>query len=211
MFSGIVQATSKVVSVSQGGRVRRVRIQKPRAWRLSDGQSIAVDGICSTVVSYGRTYFDVEYMPETMTKTTASLFARGAALNLERSLVYGDRIDGHLVQGHVDAKARVVSLLKKGRSRELSFILPRPLVGKIALHGSIAVNGVSLTVARLAKSVCTVALIPHTLEKTNLGELKKGNFVNIELDRTPLLARKDTRGRVGRNAAKGVRQKKKNG
>ncbi len=207
MFGGIVQAESRVISVSRRARMLCVRIRKPRAWRLSDGQSIAIDGICSTVVSHGKDFFDVEYMPQTLSSTTASAFVRGTFLNLERSLVYGDRIDGHLMQGHVDGKARVVSIIEKGRSREISLSMPK-LSREILLRGSLAVNGVSLTVARKAKGVCTVALIPHTLAKTNLGRLGAGDTVNVELDRTPFLARKSACGRVSRNAAKGVRKGK---
>src|SRR3989344_2566093 len=173
MFSGIVETE---------GKCKRVRIQKPRGWKLDLGESISVDGICSTIASTGQNYFEVEYMPQTLSKTTAALFEKGAILNLEHSLKYGDRIHGHFVAGHVDIRARVVGIEKDGRSRLVRVQLPRTLSRYVVSHGSIAVNGVSLTVARKSDTSFTVALIPHTLEATNLANLKTGDAVNIECD-----------------------------
>ena len=182
MFSGIVETEAKIVSVDMEGKCKRVRIQKPRGWKLDLGESISVDGICSTIASTGQNYFEVEYMPQTLSKTTAALFEKGAILNLEHSLKYGDRIHGHFVAGHVDIRARVVGIEKDGRSRLVRVQLPRTLSRYVVSHGSIAVNGVSLTVARKSDTSFTVALIPHTLKATNLANLKTGDAVNIECD-----------------------------
>ncbi len=207
MFTGIVEKTSNIASEETHGLCRCVRIQKPHGWSLSRGQSISVDGICSTVVSFGRRFFDVEYMPETISKTTSAGFTKGTIVNLERSLKYGDRIEGHLMHGHVDGRAPVVARIEKGRSRELIIGIPHTLIKRVVLHGSVALNGVSLTVARKRGATIAVALIPYTLSHTNLGLVSVGDQVNVELDRTIALAGQGTRGRVVRNAEKRIRKK----
>src|SRR5579871_5122947 len=157
MFSGIVQTTGRVKSVEEKKKIQRVRIEAPRSWKLALGASINVDGICSTVVKKGIGYFDVEYMPETLSKTTAISFAKGRSVNLERSLKFGDRIDGHPVQGHVDCAAPVRQIARKGGSRELTVKPTGKLVRAAVLHGSIAINGVSLTIAKKHGPNVTVA------------------------------------------------------
>ena len=182
MFSGIIEAEGKIIGAEASGRCLRVRVQKPRAWDLSLGESISVDGICSTVVAKSASSFDVEYMPQTLEKTTARLFKRGIIVNLERSLRYGARIHGHFVAGHVDAASTVFKVDRKGRSRVISIKTSPEVSNYIVARGSVAVNGVSLTVAAKGRGFFSVALIPHTLEVTNLGTLKRGDVVNIEVD-----------------------------
>jgi riboflavin synthase len=182
MFSGIVQATARVKKTEEAKRIKRVRIEMLRTWKLQLGASINVDGICSTVVKTGKGFFDVEYMPETLSKTTASSFTRGTLVNLERSLKYGDRIDGHPVQGHIDCAVRVREIVQKGGSREITIRPNAKFARAAALHGSIALNGISLTVARKHGPNITVALIPYTLKHTTLGTLKSGDAVNVEFD-----------------------------
>ena len=165
-----------------GGTPMRVRIGVPRSWKLSIGQSISVDGVCSTVVARGKGFFDVEYMPETLSKTTAGAFAPMRMVNLERSLTVRDFIDGHIVQGHVDAAIRVVGIEEQKGSRRVSVAIPAHLRKFVVPQGSVALNGVSLTIARVSGARATVALIPHTLTHTNLGFLKSGDMINIEVD-----------------------------
>lgn len=194
MFSGIIQTTAPVSSSKLMGEYWRVRIQNPARWKLRDGQSISVDGICSTVIKHAREFFEVEYIPETLSKTTAGLLAQGSAVNLERPLRFGDYIGSHFVQGHVDARGRVVEVVKDGQSRALTISVPQALARNIALHGSIAVNGTGLTVARLPRTMSrqagkreasfTVALTSYTLAHTNLGRLQVGDEVNVETDLT---------------------------
>ena len=207
MFAGIVERTSEVISAEVRRECRCVRIRKPASWKLKKGQSVSVDGICSTVVVHASTSFDVEYMPETLSKTTAAHFVRGMKVNLERSLRYGDRVDGHLLQGHVDTCARIAAVVEKGRSRDLIVVLPRKIQKHVVLRGSIAINGVSLTVARKIGTTIAVALIPYTLTHTNLGLLEVGDRVNIEFDHTVSLAPRAAHGTVARNEAKGVRKR----
>ncbi|MBI5457582.1 riboflavin synthase [Candidatus Kaiserbacteria bacterium] len=207
MFTGIVEKTAKIDSVKTHGSCLRVCIKKPNGWNLSRGQSVSIDGICSTVVTFRRNTFLVEYIPETLSKTTAGFFAKGGMVNLERSLVYGNRVEGHLMQGHVDVRTRIIGVVEKGNSRELIIAVPPVQRRSIALRGSVAINGASLTIARKRGATIVVALIPHTIRRTNLGLLTVGDQVNVELDHTVRLLRAATRARVGRNAAKRIYKK----
>jgi riboflavin synthase len=207
MFAGIVQAQGEVQQAESVRGIRRVRIGKPARWKLSLGQSIAVDGICSTVVKTGKTFFDVDYMAETLGKTTAGALVKGRMVNLERSLKLKDFVDGHFVQGHVDARGSVAVLEARGDSRRVEFAIPRELMRYVAPRGSITVNGVALTVAEVTPAGCIVALIPHTLAHTNLGTLKKGDEVNIETDLVARYRAAALGGTVRRNAAKRIHKK----
>jgi len=182
MFSGIVQSTARVQKTAEAKRIKSVRIALPRGWKLSLGASVNVGGICSTVVKKGAGFFDVEYMPETLSKTTAASFEKGRLVNLERSLKFGDSIDGHPVQGHVDCAALICEIIQKGGSREITIKPNAKFARGAVLHGSIALDGVSLTVAKKHGPNIAVALIPYSLKHTTLGELKVGDLVNVEFD-----------------------------
>lgn len=182
MFAGIIEKKAKIKAAEKSGSMLRVRLEKPRGWKLVLGQSVNVDGVCSTVVRTTASVFEVEYMPETLSKTTVGSFEKGQVVNLERSLKFGARIDGHPVQGHVDARVPVREVAALGKAREITLRLNAALVRRVALHGSVALNGVSLTLARMHGPNATVALIPHTLRTTNLGSIKVGDTVNMELD-----------------------------
>ncbi|MFZ2187660.1 MAG: riboflavin synthase [Candidatus Moraniibacteriota bacterium] len=182
MFTGIIQTVVLIISVAPKGDCLCVRIQKPAGWKLVLGQSMAIDGICSTVTLLRSSFLEVEYMPETLDKTTAGSFRKNTPVNLERSLTLRDFVDGHLVQGHVDARGTVRKREGTENTREITIAVPKELGKYIATKGSITVNGVSLTVAKAAKDTFRVALIPYTLTHTNLGLLKKGDSVNVEID-----------------------------
>ncbi|OHB19757.1 MAG: riboflavin synthase subunit alpha [Parcubacteria group bacterium RIFCSPHIGHO2_01_FULL_56_18] len=181
MFTGIIEATAPIIEARTDGSMR-VRVKRPRGWKLVEGQSIAVDGICTTVEAIERDAFFATYMPETLRISTAGDFRKGRIVNLERSLKVGDRLDGHFVQGHVDCLGIVNEIRILGSSKEIRFGIPRVHMKYIATKGSITVNGVSLTVAARTNDSFTVALIPHTLDSTTLGTLSKGDSVNIETD-----------------------------
>lgn len=182
MFTGIIQSTAKVRSVTKDGSVLRTRVERPDDWELAIGQSIAVDGVCSTVIICGDDFFEVEYMPETLAKTTVGKLIEGSVVNLERSLTLQDFIDGSLVQGHVDATGKIEKIKDIGETKEMTVSFSSELKKYIAPKGSIVVNGVSLTVAGVNDSGFRIALIPYTLEHTNLGLLAEGDMVNIEVD-----------------------------
>jgi riboflavin synthase len=182
MFTGIITAIAEVRSVERRGKNLLVGVALPRQWCLERGESVSVDGICSTVARLGRGYFEVEYMPETLAKTTAGRFAPGDVVNLERSLRAGDRIGGHLVQGHVDTTGTVSSVRMEGNSRVVQISFPPRYARFIAEKGAICVNGVSLTVVKVERRTFSIALVPYTLRHTNLRMVAKGDAVNIEVD-----------------------------
>lgn len=182
MFTGIIQSTASILEADSRNGCLYVRLTRPKGWKLRHGQSITVDGICTTVVKHQTRTFDVVYMPETLAKTTAKFFTKKHVVNLEHSLKFGDLIDGHLVQGHVDAVGVVTNVATAGGSRMLFVRLPQEFMKYVARKGSIAVNGVSLTVAQRRGDTFSVALIPYTLKHTNLGNLQKGSRVNVEVD-----------------------------
>ncbi len=183
MFTGIVEATGEVVSVSGSRRGRSVAISTAFAGDLADGQSVAVDGVCLTATHSGDLTFTVELGVSTLERTIADGYAVGSPVNLERAIRAGDPLDGHLVQGHVDGLATFLARKTMGNTRFLDFELPADVFSTTVLYGSIALNGVSLTVNRLADaSICQVAIIPYTWEHTNLSLLEPGDRVNVEAD-----------------------------
>lgn len=182
MFTGIIEKTAVIRSTRDATGIRRVEIDKPTGWKLTKGQSVAVDGVCSTVVAITARSFFVEYMAETLSKTTMGSRTKGTRVNLERSLTLTTLLDGHLVQGHVDTAAPITAISPSGASTHITLTLPKPLIRYVAPRGSITIHGVSLTVARMRGVTVTVALIPHTLAHTTLGTLRVGDFVNVETD-----------------------------
>jgi len=182
MFTGIIKSAGKVQNVSAAGKSRYVWIEKPKAWKMKLGDSVSIDGICSTVKSLRGNSFEVEYMPETLKKTTAALFKKGTQVNLEPSLRANERLDGHLVQGHVDTAGNIINAKKEGNFVILKIGFPKQYKKFIAEKGSVSVNGVSLTVVAVGVNWFAVSLVSYTLKHTNLQNLKKGDKVNIEVD-----------------------------
>lgn len=183
MFTGIIKATAKVLrSVPERG-IRVVSIERPAAFSdLYEGASIACDGICLTVLRFDKTYFAVEVMAETLAKTTAGSWDTGTLLNLEPALKIVDRLDGHWVQGHIDRVTKLLESRVSGSTTYLRFAFDPRDRQLLVPQGSIAINGVSLTVAELTSSSFSVALISHTLQNSNLGKLAPGAAVNLEYD-----------------------------
>lgn len=183
MFTGIVTETGVIREARREGGGFRIRIEAPRTARgLPRGGSVAVDGVCLTAVSVGRTGFSLQVIPETVRRSTLKAPRKGQRVNLERPLRASDEMGGHFVQGHVDASARVERLRRVGKDVVLTLKLPVGLKPLVVEKGSIAINGVSLTVASVRGAQASVALIPHTLEETNLGDLGPGDTVNVEVD-----------------------------
>src|SRR6266850_2237558 len=183
MFTGIIEEVGRVQSAVRRRGALRVRIHRPGSQRdLARGDSIAVDGVCLTVVARGRDWFEAEVSPETCRRSTLGAARAGRSVNLERPLAASGRLGGHFVQGHVDASGSVRSIRRAGAFVEMAFGYPAALRGLLVEKGSIAVNGVSLTIASMTSTAFTAALIPHTLEGTNLGTLKPSDAVNLEVD-----------------------------
>lgn len=182
MFTGIVQALGRVAALDGNALGARLRIDAG-GLDMGDvalGDSIAVDGCCLTVVEFDADGFAADVSRETLECTAG--FAAGARTNLEKALRAGDRLGGHLVTGHVDGVGDVVSITPDGDSRRFEFRMPTELAKYVARKGSVTVNGVSLTVNASGADRFHVNLIPHTLSVTNLGALRAGDRVNLEVD-----------------------------
>lgn len=183
MFTGIIEAVGEVAAVTEGHGIRTLAIAAPLARELVAGQSVAVDGACLTVRGTVGDTFTVDAGTSTLERTIAGRYARGGAVNLERAVEVGKRLDGHLVQGHVDGLATCLGARAAGETRFLDFELPGDVFAATVLHGSIALNGVSLTVNGLrGGGRCEVAIVPYTWENTNFPILEAGDRVNAEAD-----------------------------
>jgi riboflavin synthase len=183
VFTGIVERRGTIASAARQGRGRRLRIEARLAGgTLALGESICVDGVCLTVSRRGRSWFEVELSPETVRVTTLGGRGAGAAVNLERALRGGDRLGGHLVQGHVDGVGSVARVRREGATRVVTFRAPPEVSEALVLRGSVAIDGVSLTITALGRGRFDVVLIPHTLAITTLKELRPGRPVNLEAD-----------------------------
>jgi riboflavin synthase len=184
MFSGIVETTSQIVAATSHGPIIRALVERPKDFNdLNKGDSIAVNGICLTVEEFSPEAIQFAIGPETQKVTGWTLSGvMGKVVNLERSLRLGDRIHGHLVTGHVDALGRITGLKRNGESQEMKIAFQDPIRPYVWPKGSIAINGVSLTINEAGADYFTVGLIPETLKRTNLGALTERDEVNLEVD-----------------------------
>jgi len=184
MFSGIVETVGTVAAVRERDGTREIVFRAADLIEnLLPGGSVAVDGACLTAVEVSNDGFKVEAVGTTLSRTIAGAYRPGSRVNLERSLRMGDRLDGHLVQGHVDAVGELVSVSRQGEYHLMDFRLPSAVAELTVLHGSIAINGVSLTVNETrSPRLCQVAIIPYTWTHTNLADLGPGDPVNLEGD-----------------------------
>jgi riboflavin synthase len=211
VFSGIVKGVGRVVEQVETGADRRfviafdgVALEPPAL-----GGSVAVNGVCLTATASSGRRFSADVSAETLAVTTLGLLKPGSRVNLEAPLKLGEGIDGHLVTGHVDGVGEVVAMAPAGRSMEITIEVPAPLARYVARKGSVAVDGVSLTVNAVSGRRFTVNVIPHTREVTIIGEYRAGSAVNIEVD---LIARYLERlGQVGDEAGIGMELLKKHG
>ena len=183
MFTGLVETVGHVRRVVPGAGATRLAIEAGlEGAALRGGESVAVDGVCLTVARRSANVFEADAVAETLSRTTLARLRVGDPVHLERSLAVGDRLGGHLVQGHVDAVAKVIALRRRGGDVRLEVALPKHLRGLVAPKGSITVQGVSLTVSGVKSRSFEVVLIPETLARTKLGALRPGDGVNVEAD-----------------------------
>ncbi len=182
MFSGIVEAIGRVSAVRDTPQERVVVIRLPAGWKFGEGESVAVEGVCSTVQRRSAADFEVVYMHETLRRTTLGTLRRGSPVNLERSLRLNALVSGHLVQGHVDATARIRGIRQDGSAKIYEFAIPSRYRRYVVEKGSIALDGISLTVKSETPHGCTVSLLAYTLAHTTLGQKRKGDRVNVEAD-----------------------------
>lgn len=184
MFTGIVTHIGKLVAREemQGDQRMEIAVGGDILQGCSEGDSIAVNGVCLTMVNPGDQQFSADVSLETLDKTTLGALPLNAPLNLELPMRLSDRLGGHLVSGHVDGKARLQSRLPDGRSERFEFLVPQRLARFISEKGSVTLDGVSLTVNTVRDDQFSVNLIPHTLSVTRLGALQAHDMVNIEVD-----------------------------
>ncbi len=183
MFTGIVEEVGIVRHVEPTDSGRRIEIAAERVLeRLAVDDSVAVAGVCLTVVARDDRSFTVDAVPETLARTTLAAVSRGTRLDLERAATPTTALGGHIVQGHVDATVALTDRHSEGEGARLRFALPAEIARYVVMKGFIALDGVSLTVAAVAKATFDVALIPHTARRTTLGTLRGGDLVNVEVD-----------------------------
>ncbi|MGA2965102.1 MAG: riboflavin synthase [Terriglobales bacterium] len=190
MFTGIVEEVGKVVKIEQRGENRRITIEASNAPKeLGTGHSIAVSGVCLTALDIKPNSFCADLAPETWVRTSFSRMREGTLVNLELPMKADGRFGGHIVQGHVDGVGKLIEFERivdsDGRDSEnwwLHIEIPAEVEKYTVYKGSICIEGISLTVAKLERNHCTIAIIPHTVDLTNLGSLKPGDPVNLEAD-----------------------------
>ena len=185
MFTGIVEEVGRVTRIEQHGENRRITIAADQAPKeLKTGNSVAVSGVCLTALDIRSGSFAADLAPETWARTSFSRIHEGALVNLELPMKADGRFGGHVVQGHVDGVGKVIELERIADSENwwLHLELPREVEKYTVYKGSISIEGISLTVAKLEDTRCTIAIIPHTVERTNLNSLKPGDPVNLEAD-----------------------------
>lgn len=179
MFTGIIEEVGKLSSKEAG----RIKISCEKVLEgVEIGDSINTNGICLTVVEKGADYFKADVMPETIRKTSLSELKKGAKINLERALKVGDRLNGHIVSGHIDGCGKILSIKAEGNAIMLEITAESRIMRQIAEKGSVAIDGISLTVVKTNSESFYVSLIPHTMAETNLEDKKIGSIVNIETD-----------------------------
>lgn len=182
MFTGLIADIGRVDRIDGGDQGARLRVRTGLAGDLGEGDSIAVNGACLTATAVADESFEADVMNQTLEHTSLGPLEEGAAVNLELPLRASDRIGGHMVQGHVDATGTVADVSEDGFARRVTVEVPADLRRYVVERGSVAVDGVSLTVAALTGDGFEVSLVPDTLERTTLGEAAPGRVVNLEVD-----------------------------
>jgi riboflavin synthase len=183
MFTGIIEEIGKIEEISKHGRNLKLRIKASKILNdLKVGDSININGACQTVIETNSDSFTVEAVEETLRKTNLGELKRNDLVNLERALRFSDRLGGHLVTGHVDGVGKIKSIARRDGSFLYEFELSEKYLAHLIEKGSVAVDGISLTVVEVKESSFTVSIIPFTLENTTLGTKKLGDLVNIETD-----------------------------
>ena len=185
MFTGIIEEVGKITKIAEHGENRRITIAaKATPKELGSGHSVAVSGVCLTALDIQPNSFCADLAPETWARTSFSRIHEGALVNLELPMKADGRFGGHIVQGHVDGVGKLIEFERIADSENwwLHIEIPPDVEKYTVFKGSISIEGISLTVAKLEKNRCTIAIIPHTVEMTNLGSLKPGDPVNLEAD-----------------------------
>lgn len=183
MFTGIVEELGTIEKISQLNRTLELTVSASEVTKdMKLGDSIAVNGVCLTVTDFSEDYFTMDVMPETFHHTSLSLLKHQSSINLERALRADDRFGGHFVSGHVDGVGEVINKTKAENAIEIQISLSADLAKFVLMKGSIAIDGVSLTVFGIENNILTISIIPHTAKETVLGSIDVGDIVNVEAD-----------------------------
>ena len=182
MFTGLIEATGRVRSLELRGEQARLVIEIPFAAELADGESVAVNGCCLTVTACDGQTASFDVLKQTLSVTSLGELSAGRLVNLERAMRAGDRFGGHFVQGHVDATGEILDLSPHGQDHRLEISLPRDIQQLCIDKGSLAIDGISLTIAELRENSAVFWIIPHTMELTRLSDATVGQKVNLEAD-----------------------------
>jgi riboflavin synthase len=182
MFTGLVEATGRVLSLEQRGEQARLLLDIPFAHELELGESVAVNGCCLTVAQIEENQIAFDLLAQTLSLTSLGDLQENSLVNLERALLPTTRLGGHFVQGHVDATGQVVDLSPRGQDHRLEISLPEKVQRYCIPQGSIAIDGISLTIAELHATSAVFWIIPHTIQRTNLQQKSIGSRVNLEAD-----------------------------
>lgn len=182
MFTGLIEATGTVCSLELRGEQARLVIEAPFVNELSDGESVAVNGCCLTVTATDEKTVAFDVLKQTLDVTSLGTLESGKLVNLERAMSAGGRFGGHFVQGHVDATGKILDLSSHGQDHRLEIALPESIHRLCIEKGSLAIDGISLTIAELLATSAVFWIIPHTMEMTNLAQSCAGTAVNLEAD-----------------------------
>jgi riboflavin synthase len=182
VFTGLVQDLGQIAHIERSEQGARLTVRSTLVGELHEGDSVAVNGVCLTATSLGTDSFDTEVMNETLQRSSLQDADTGGEVNLELALRASDRLGGHMVQGHVDGVGTVSDVVPDGFARRVTIQAPEDVLRYVVSKGSVAIDGVSLTVTECDDASFTVSLIPETLERTNLGRAQPGTRVNLEVD-----------------------------
>ena len=183
MFTGIIEETGKIIKISSISNGKQFKISSSKILTdLQVNHSVAVSGVCLTVISVNKGSFSVEAVGETLKKTTLAKMKQNQSVNLERAIQMNDRIGGHLIQGHINGIGKIKKINKKGENWYLEVVIPKELNAYVIDEGSISIDGISLTIAYLENTNIGISIIPHTFKNTIIPSYKAGKDVNIEVD-----------------------------
>lgn len=183
MFTGIIEEIGKIINISKGLNSAQINIEAEKVLKdVKLGDSIAISGVCLTVTSFTQNNFTVDVMPETMRRSNLNNLKKGSSVNLERALALGERLGGHIVSGHIDGCGKIVNIKNEDIATWITIEVSNDILKYIVSKGSVTVDGISLTVAKLEEQTFSISLIPHTKGETTLYEKKLGEKVNIECD-----------------------------
>lgn len=183
MFTGLITEVGKIKKIIKRGDGLQIRIEAQKSSKeLKLGDSIAINGVCQTAIKVGSNYFEIQSVEETLKKTTIGLFKEGEEVNIELAMKVADRFGGHIVQGHVDCVGTVKEIKKLTTSWLFKFRIPDEFIPMVTKIGSIALDGISLTIADVNKNIVITSIIPYTMENTILKNKKVNSYVNIEFD-----------------------------